>query len=1209
MPLPSKVWVNNIPNTVRPGNPDQSRRCSLARVGWALWVGAVLQWAFLGVESAPAAEAARNDARIVELAGTVEFSSASNTTWAAAQTNQDLHPFDRVRTGPKARTALRWADQTVMTFGEATEFEILPPDSADAEAGLHLLRGLASFFHRDKPGRIRILTPGAVAGIEGTEFAMTVNETNRTTISVIDGKVNFGNAQATLELTNGQEAIADVGQAPVRTAGFIVNNTLQWSFYYPAVLDLADLSFAPAEQTALGDSLAAYRAGDLLVALANYPAGRPAASDSEHIYYAALLLSVGNVDDANSQLGLVSSGGNADRAQRLAEALRELIMAVKRQVNPAPQKPELATEYLARSYYEQARAIPKISLPTALEMARQAATHSPQFGFAWERLAELEFSFGHLGTALDALDKSLVLSPRNAQALALKGFLLAAANHTKEAVGYFNHAIEVDSALGNAWLGRGLCRIRSGDAIGGREDLLVAAALEPQRAELRSYLGKAYANVNDDARARKELGLAEKLDPNDPTPWLYLAVLDDGDNQINDAIRDLEKSKLLNDNRGVYRSQLLLDQDRAVRSDNLATVFQDAGMADWGTREALRAVNSDYADYSAHLFLANSLSEMEDPNGIALRYETAKESEYLLADLLAPTAAGVVSPNVSQQEYSRMFESDRYGFTSQTEYLSRGAWTQNAAQYGILGDFSYDLEANYSYDPGQQPNNDLQTRLVSATVKQQVTPADSVYMNVLEYEANGGDLHQYYNPSTASPSCRFSEIQEPTLTLGYNHEWNPGIHTLFLFGRINDHYAFSNPTQPTLDIAIRASPGKVHGATGFTMNENFDSEQTIYSGEVQHIWQGVEHTTIVGARFQYGDFETANTQDAPSFPLAAAFAGPPTNAANQNFDTYLERTSIYGYHDWQILDAWQLFGGVTYDWMKFPANIETGPITNREDTTSHLSPKVGVIWSPERGTTVRFAYTRSMGGTSLDQSYQIEPAQVAGFLQSFRSLIPESVAAESPAAGFETYGIALEQRFDTGTYLAVEGDLLNSKNSVTEGSFLGNPFLYNYDVPSAITENLDYHEGSLLVNANQLLGHDWSVGAQYSVSQAELNETFPIALGVRGPNLYNFQPHQQIQSTLRQSRVYVNYNDVRGFFATGEALWNGQNNAGYSPNLPGDNFWQFNVYAGYRFFHRRAEFRIGLLNIANQDYNLNPLNLHTEYPRRRTLDLRLQLNF
>src|SRR5438552_8268330 len=94
-------------------------------------------------------------------------------------------------------------------------------------------------------------------------------------------------------------------------------------------------------------------------------------------------------------------------------------------------------------------------------------------------------------------------------------------------------AITMGSALGISLLGRGLCRIRRGDTIGGREDLVVAAALEPQRALLRSYLGKAYANTGESQRAAHELGLAKSLDPADPSAWLYSALLNQQDNRIN----------------------------------------------------------------------------------------------------------------------------------------------------------------------------------------------------------------------------------------------------------------------------------------------------------------------------------------------------------------------------------------------------------------------------------------------------------------------------------------------------------------------------------------------------------------------------------------------------------------------------------------------------------------------------------------------------
>ncbi|HXJ72467.1 MAG TPA: hypothetical protein VNM37_06425, partial [Candidatus Dormibacteraeota bacterium] len=59
----------------------------------------------------------------------------------------------------------------------------------------------------------------------------------------------------------------------------------------------------------------------------------------------------------------------------------------------------------------------------------------------------------------------------------------------------------------------------------------------------------------------------------------------------------------------------------------------------------------------------------------------------------------------------------------------------------------------------------------------------------------------------------------------------------------------------------------------------------------------------------------------------------------------------------------------------------------------------------------------------------------------------------------------------------------------------------------------------------------------------------------------------------------------------------------------GDDFWQWNLYAGYRVWQRRLEFRVGLLNITGQDYRIAPLNLTPELPRERTLVMGLNMVF
>lgn len=1138
--------------------------------------------------------------QIAGFQGVVEVLPSGMAAWVPAHTNQILHSYDHLRTGANSRAVLLWPEKSVVPLSSATEIEVLPPASQNDDAGLHLLRGILSFFHRDKPGRIQIITRGAMAGVEGTEFVLAANDAGNTTMSVIDGRVKFGNARATLLLTNGQQAVLEAGRPPVRTGGFIANNLLQWCFYYPAILDPDDLQLSPAEESDLAESLTAYRQGDLPRALQQFPF-RPLPADAEKIYHAALLLSVGNVDDARAALASLSANSPLD--QRLAAALRELIAAVKRQPNPSPFQPKLATELLASSYYVQSKANGDASLRAALVSAQLAVDVAPRFSFARERVAELQFSFGRTQDAMDALDASFILSTQNPEALALKGFLLAAQNRPRAAIASFDDALAVDSELGNAWFGRGLCKIRLGDASGGLQDLLVAAAIEPQRAGLRSYLGKAYANAGDFTHATNEFRLAEKLDPHDPTAWLYSALLDRDQNRINDAIRDLETSEALNDNRSVYRSQLLLDQDRAVRSANLAVLYQDAGMDDVSVREAARAVNYDYADYSAHHFLADSYEQLSDPNEINLRYETPAESEYLVANLLAPVGAGTLSPAISQGEYSKLFQQDGPGVISDSEYLSRGAWTESGAQFGTYGNFSYDAEAFYHSDPGQRPNEDIQQRQLSLTLKQQLTPQDTVYFNAEQYDADFGDLAQYYDQNMANPDVRVKETQNPIIGIGFNHEWNPGMHTLFYVTRLDDTTSFTNPAQPTLAEFTSGTPVPT-AVWDLTAHENYQDQLTIYSGELQQIWESAAHTTIIGARAQYGHFETANGQDTPSSSIAFIF---PTPAADQNLTTLFHRISFYGYHQWQVFEPLELIGGVAYDRLMFPQDFRTAPISGNSQTEDQLSPKAGMIWTPLRNTTVRFAYTRSLSGASVDQSYQIEPSQVAGFIQNYRSVIPESIAGGNAGAKFETYDLSLEQKFRTGTYLGVSGEILYSTVDRQDGAF---HFDFSSPPPlfTTLQEDLDYHEETLQATVNQLVGRDWSFGANYRVSRAILFDDFVnVPNGIFDEN--GFLASQETKGILNQLDLTAIYNNPCGFFAEGEALWYGQSNYGYTPAEPGDDFWQFNLFAGYRFLQRRGEFTVGLLNLAGQNYRLNPLNIYNELPRSRTISAQLQLDF
>jgi hypothetical protein len=332
-------------------------------------------------------------------------------------------------------------------------------------------------------------------------------------------------------------------------------------------------------------------------------------------------------------------------------------------------------------------------------------------------------------------------------------------------------------------------------------------------------------------------------------------------------------------------------------------------------------------------------------------------------------------------------------------------------------------------------------------------------------------------------------------------------------------------------------------------------------------------------------------------------------AGQQNVNSVFRWFSIYGYHQWEVTDWAELIGGLTYDRITFPENFRMAPVIGKDKTVDSVLPKAGLILNPLPDTVIRFAYSRSLGGASLDQSFQLEPSQVAGFVQSFRSIIPESVAGANAGAKFETFGLSLEQKFHTGTYLGLSGELLNSDVRRVDGSY---DFLFplaDFAEPSlsGLREHLKYREPSVTFTANQLVSRDWSFGLRYRLSQAVLNDNFPEAAGVA--NFLNFQPHQRVEAILHRLNLFGIFNHPCGAFAEGDAVWYSQNNEGYQGAEPGDDFWQLNAFAGYRFPRRHAEVTVGVLNIGDQNYKLNPLNLYSELPRERTLMVRFRVNF
>ena len=469
--------------------------------------------------------------------------------------------------------------------------------------------------------------------------------------------------------------------------------------------------------------------------------------------------------------------------------------------------------------------------------------------------------------------------------------------------------------------------------------------------------------------------------------------------------------------------------------------------------------------------------------------------------------------------------------------------------------------------------------------------------------SSGGNLAQYYNQADAAfAPFRFEDRQEPIIIAGFHHEWNPNSHTLLLASRLSDDRSFDNPYGATFLVGEDSATGEVLDMLPIVMNQDYRSRLEIYTAEAQQIWHASRFTTIAGARYQSGEFRINSTQINFDGNLADLFFAPVVQDVSSDF----QRMAVYGYEHWQLLDSLRLIGGLSYEHLLLPENFRFAPVSAASDTSDHVLPKAGVIWTPTKSTTFRAAYAQSVGGASFDQSFQLEPAQVAGFNQSFRSLIPESLAGANTGEKFTSYGIALEHKLPTRTFLALETTLLQSKVSREDGAFilteLGGPLL------GSLTERMAFREESLAVSAHQLVGRSWAFGGNYRVSHAELKDNYPEISDAAGA-VNGFIPRKTFSGTLHTLDLHAIYQHPSGFFTRADGLWNRQQNGGSLAALNGADFWQCNILLGYHFARRQATATVGVLNITDQNYQLSPINLHNELPRERTLYAKLSFAF
>jgi hypothetical protein len=253
-----------------------------------------------------------------------------------------------------------------------------------------------------------------------------------------------------------------------------------------------------------------------------------------------------------------------------------------------------------------------------------------------------------------------------------------------------------------------------------------------------------------------------------------------------------------------------------------------------------------------------------------------------------------------------------------------------------------------------------------------------------------------------------------------------------------------------------------------------------------------------------------------------------------------------------------------------------------------------------------------MGGVTFDESVRLEPVQLAGFNQAYRTVISESIAGSVEAPLYKIWGLSAEGSLPTRTWWGASINFIEQDVDRTVGAFTGYDFTFFPTSPAYFADRLRqvlaYQEQSLGLTLNQLLGDEFSIGAGYRATRSELQTSFPDLPAASTPVARGRE-----EATLHELFLNANWNSPTGLFARLEANFYSQdledNPNGVVPPRSGDSFWQFNAMVGYRFNRNLCEVSAGVLNLGDTDYRLSPLSPRGEIARDRTAVVRCRFSF
>ena len=911
-------------------------------------------------------------ARVVSIQGTVEIRRrVGNADWLPITRLDTLVcAGDLLRTGAVARAALFVQAETLVRVDQNTTISLTQTPTETIveffQNEVTLCSGDArscgaGYFISRFPKKLKVATPYLNAAVEGTEFQVALQRDSGE-LSVLEGAVRAETIPAGEErvLTSGESLSAGPSGPTVIKTLISPMNAVQWVLYYPPLSASPSSANIPTSQQCRAlpspsDQACLTQRSEALL-------GRGLSADALQSIEEALALNPANAD-ANALRAIIQIARND------VAAAREFATAA------TAAAPDNYRAWLALSYVQQA----EFDLEQALEAAKKAQALQPNDALANARVSELLLSLGRMNEAEAAAREAVRVDPSEPLGHTMLGFVHLAQINTRDARADFTAAIESGSFEPLPRLGLGLAIIRDGKLVEGREQIEIAVALDPSNSLLRSYVGKAYYEENSKARdglAATQFGLAKQLDPNDPTPWFYEAILRLAQNQTVSALENLDSSVQKNDNRAVYRSRLLLDLDRAARMANVAAIYGNLGFEKLAILESTKAIDENPANSSAHELLATAYATLP-------RYDIARTSEALQAQISQPVTLSTIPPLLGTDnltilrdtgpsrsglnEYNALF--DRDGFRLQVDGISGSRDTlgdqlvASVLQGGVSASVS---QLHYETD-GFSRNDTSEKDVYDFFIQDQIDWNSSIQLDARRSDFKIGETFFRFDPAFQLPVT----IQEVAKSARLSGREEADVDSDFIW-----------------TAAYQDRDRRLHLFPGSTLISEVDSDA--YVGEVQQTrdWESFRAIWGVGYVDDEGDFR---------------------------FDHITVRSdtaNAYVYSQWRVNEVLAIHAGVAAERYRQRNSSGSGSLSRND-----LSPKLGIRWSLRPGSVVRVAAFSSVRRPFIS-SQTIEPTQVVGFNQFFSGF--EQLYGDVEGTVSKRAAIAFDQTISETTFVGVE---------------------------------------------------------------------------------------------------------------------------------------------------------------------------------------------